>query len=559
MLLSMVYNVCYAAQYTSEEKAAAAKAPVSKLLGEWYGAQCAITFKKNGIGVIELMEPINSNFITYDCYLNFKYSKKGNKLTAIPYGKNDGFVSQAHGMTQYLTPKGRRQNQEKLDIAKTAMILLLALLNGDINCLDNYYLIVENNEFRSEKYYKDQEKIREAEKKEEAARKERERIELENWKDATNNNTIEAYETFIEKNPDSKYVSQAKNIIQEKKIDQEWDFIKDSEDIEIIEEFVEAYPKFKNISTAKNILNSLKGLKEYNNNDISAAMGYFKRITAEKDIPLNAKEAYLDVKQHIQFEQLSLDSTIEELNSYLNTFPNTPFKDQVNNYIAIKLSKAFNDYSTQSDYDKALSYATGDTYNKISEKIKVNQILVRDKQRRENGGWCGIVLEFLDASWNARVKNGLFEYKFGVKFKIGNFNDRVQFAIGAKPGVGAWDFKSVYVEKNKDKKNKASCFFDMPLEAELRLNLCKVDNLTWLFLDGRYDYNLCRKREIQKPMSFYVGLGFAADNVDITFLYGRQIGSISKEYEFLNGLPNPFMNSKNNNYIGISTSVYIRL
>lgn len=264
-----------------------------------------------------------------------------------------------------------------------------------------------------------------------------------------------------------------------------------------------------------------------------------------------------------EFAGLSQLSSLEDLRDFLAKYPSSLYREEVNNYIALNLAGEFCSLSTDKDYQEAMRYASGETIIMVQEAINQNEVTKKfiksqrkSLRRKENGGWVNLVLEWANFTWNGRIQDGLFQYNFGIKLKIGNQADPVQLALGPKLGVGVWDFKRVYrgVKPGEKPNTRFKNFFQLPLEVELKCNLARLGTSTRLFLDGRFDYYAIRKKEVQRPMSVNVGIGFAGHAADFVIFYGRALGNIDSKYSLLYGYPNPFMDSRTANYFGLSVS-----
>lgn len=388
------------------------------------------------------------------------------------------------------------------------------------------------------------------------------------WRTTCGVNTIGAYQSFISRFPNAPQVPQAEARIENLKTQEEWNRIKDSDDVVLLEEFVTNYPDFQNIEFAKSRLHALRMSDYFDMNDIELASIEFDYITDEEAVPPSASIAYGIVQEYNAFKKLSPRSTESELKAFLSKYNGSQYQADVKNYIALNKASRFTTSSTKEEYDDALSYATNQTTrNQVQQMIKNNdknisyeKKLARSYRRSANGGWMGLTFEYGDLSWNGRTTNGLMRYNFGVKFRIGNYADRVQLSLGVKPGVGIWDFEGIYVDDGYGyDKGKSSAFFEMPAEAELKINLVKTGSETWFFLDGRYDYNVIRKKEVQRPMGFRAGIGWAGHSWDFIMYYGMELGDIDPEYSMLNGHYNPFMDKKTASFFGISLSATVKL
>ena len=395
----------------------------------------------------------------------------------------------------------------------------------------------------------------------------KERQEKTDWDMALQTNRIEAYQDFINKYPNSSHVAEAKTKILEQMPAREWEGIKNSNKSSDIGNFITKYPKFENIIEALDRYYSLLGMEYYDNGQQQLAIEAFQKVNQKDQIPPVAQNAFKSLKPIMEFQSLSENSSVYLLKNYLKKYPYSPYNDKVKNFLAIALLKQFNYNSTQKDYDEALEYASGDKIQLVKNAIQKNEEKLRlrnkEEMRREReakGGNFGLYIEFADISWNGRITNGILNYNLGLKFKINNQQDRFQFAIGVLPGLGMWDFKEKYNPKDSDEKEekyKTSKFFQMPIEAEAKINLAKTGPDSWFFFDARISYNAIRKQQLQAPMGFRAGLGFGSQNLDFLFFYGRPIGNIAGKDDIINGYQNPFKNAENKNYIGLSIGYII--
>lgn len=389
------------------------------------------------------------------------------------------------------------------------------------------------------------------------------------WNAACITNTIAAYENFIQNNPDAPQVAQARNRINVLKVDKAWEELKNTESAEEIEIFISQNPDFDRIDYAKSRYHALKMSDYFDQNLIDMASKELDLISDTTAIPESGQFAYNIVNEYNRFKKLSPSSSESDLMSFLRTYPTSSYQGEVRNYVALSKASKFNTSSTKEDYDMALSYATGKTREAVLAAQKANdknisyqKALERKQRRNWNGGWMGLVIEYLDASWNGRTEAGLFRYDFGIKFRVGNYADRVQFAVGVKPGVGVWDFKgNLEVDEYGYEKEKSSAFFEMPIEAELKLNLCKTGYSTWMYLDGRFDYNVIREKKVQRPMGFRAGLGWGGHSWDFVMYYGMELGDIDKEFDpyLPSGILNPFVDKKTAMFFGISLGATVKL
>lgn len=387
------------------------------------------------------------------------------------------------------------------------------------------------------------------------------------WRTTCGINTKAAYQDFISRFPDASQVAQARARIRNIEEQEEWDKIKNSYDVNALQDFILRHPDFENIDYAQSRLHALRMENYLDTNDIDRAANEYEYITVMEAVPETSRFALGIVQEYDTYKKLSSRSPESELQDFIRKYPGSQYLVDVKNYLALNKASKFTTASTKLDYDTALSYATGSTRTAVQQAIKSNDKRIstekawtRKMNRAKNGGWVGMLFEYGDISWNGRSTNGLVNYNLGIKFRIGNYTDRVQFAIGAKPGIGIWDFDGIYATDDYGNDNeRASAFFELPLEASLKANVCRSGSDAWFFVQGCFDYNIVREKKVERPMGFRVGLGWAGYSWDVFFYYGMELGNIDCEYSFLNGLPNPFMDKKTANYFGLSVAATVKL
>lgn len=198
---------------------------------------------------------------------------------------------------------------------------------------------------------------------------------------------------------------------------------------------------------------------------------------------------------------------------------------QVSNMIALSKASALGTSSTQLDYTQALSYATDDAtraivnrhINRSKDAIKEYKKAEKKRIRRENGGIVNIGFEFTDFNiGSTSYDETTYIYNVGLMLRVGNFNDRVQFALGVKPGV-------VALGSDDEESGFSTTAFHLPIAAQLKLNLFKSSENSRFFVFGQYQYNAVRAHDIESPMSWSAGVGFAWRSFDLAVKYGQDI------------------------------------
>lgn len=401
------------------------------------------------------------------------------------------------------------------------------------------------------------------------------------WTKANSRNTIEAYEEFISIYPEVRHAETARERIDNIRAEQEWQVLEGSNDVKALQQFIATYPNNPYANQARNKVNLITGQRYYDNGNKEDAYAAFKKVP-ENQVPYEYRNAYNDSREYYTFRRLNGNSDVADLLDFVQRYPQSQYANQVRNYVALSKANNFGYNSTEISYRDAESYATDDeTRARVKSMARANEEAKKQHEadlrrqakelkrasrkpfmsaeRKENGGFLGLGIEFFDLSYNGRKDDGLVNYNVGLKLRLGNFKDRVQFGVGVKPGVGIWDFNGVYVP-DKNGKRHPSTFFEMPVEAELRLNLTngKDDDLQ-VFVAGMFEYNAVGKKEVQQPMGFRAGFGWATPVFDIFYYFGMGLGDIPKQYDYLGYYPNPFMEKKNQMNFGLNLMIRVPL
>lgn len=366
------------------------------------------------------------------------------------------------------------------------------------------------------------------------------------WRKAVQTNTVASYTTFVETYPNCSYVDNAKERIQNIEAAQAWDAVKNSMDPTALNTYLNKYPSSSEAATVRKRLAAIKGKEYFDRGQLNEAYREFSKLS-KSDLPDSSfRSAYDATMEYKAFSNLNSSSSLSSLKSFQSDYPNSKYSTQVNNYIALKLASEFNNYSTDNTYKTALSYATGDTRKRVEGMINVNQNNIKEikrqekrQEREENGGTVRMGLEYIDFAWNGRTEEmGALRYNFGLKFQVGNFNDRVQAGVGIKPGFVAYDLSS----------NETEYAFEMPIEVYAKINLVKTGERNWMFLTGKWKYNAVRDDNIELPMAWGAGLGFSGKHWDFILYYEREIGEYTSD-----------LYSSPQNYFGVSFNYFFKL
>lgn len=384
----------------------------------------------------------------------------------------------------------------------------------------------------------------------------KQKAEKEEWEKVVAVNTISSYQAYLQKNPTSGYKQDAEKAINRLQGSQAWDRVKNSDNINELQRFISSYPYSVEVSIATAKLHELKGIQHYNEGNLSSAYSEFSNLTRDKISYANRK-AYDDVMEYNEYSKLGYYASEAALLSFMRKYPNSKYADDVSNKIAVTKARNFGDYASSYDYNQALGYAK-DSYTKNSvqsyismnkKKQKERRNALKSWERKQNGGTVNLGLDFLDLGLNGAYDDcTLWYYNVGVMLRFGNFKDRVQFAIGIKPGIFGYTeevYSGGYYYDYYDTENQTA--FHMPIVGQLKLNLFKTSENSRFFIYGKYQYNAVRVEDIEAEMAWGAGFGVAWKHFDWAFYYRQDIGNV-KNYDY-----------KNQHYFGMSMIYYWQL
>lgn len=386
----------------------------------------------------------------------------------------------------------------------------------------------------------------------EAIREIKQISEKQAWERVVALNTIDAYLHYLNENPGSGYKIEAENAISILRENESWEKIKNSDDIYEIENFIYSFPNSTKITKAKERLHELKGTRYYNGGNYKDAYAEFSQLTKSQISSAN-KKAYNDVMEYYDFQNLGKYASEGDLYSFMTKYPNGNYNSQVRNKMAIAIASNFGAYSSEYDYNRALEYATDENTKKlINDYIARSKKLKKAKKkeynsyiRDANGGTFNLGFNFLDAGYN--FSKQILYYDLGLILRVGNYNDRLQFAIGINPGFMRYPQQYDDNDFFSDEYRVGNITFHLPIQCQLKLNLFRSSENSRFFLFGKYQYNSIRKKYLEGDFAWGVGCGFAWKHFDWSFFYRKDLGKIENP-DFLS-----------HNFWGMSMTYYWQL
>lgn len=346
------------------------------------------------------------------------------------------------------------------------------------------------------------------------------------WSIARKNNTIQAYNTYLQNSQLKTFESEAKAAIEDINAVAEWQDLKATNNLNEIEAYIRKYPNASSIPDARKKEHELKGVQFYNSGNLSSAYREFIEAGGKYALSSANRIAYDNCQEYHEFSLLSSYSKEDTLNNFLSKYPNSQYKKQVSNWIAISKARELTMYSGDYSYKIALSYATDEvTRNEVKRYYKLRKREYsqykkeqRRIKRRRDGGIVNFGIDVTDLAFNTSAYSDydsdidyVMYYNLGLGIKFGNYKSPVQFEIGAKFGF-------VFYTLWYDYEDEFNTSFHLPLFARLKVGLGGGYSSQW-YIDGMGYYNAVKESFLESDYSISVGAGIAWRHWDWRMLY----------------------------------------
>lgn len=349
------------------------------------------------------------------------------------------------------------------------------------------------------------------------------------WSIAKKNNTIQAYNSYLENSQYKTFATEAKAAIQDINAVSEWQNVKSTSSLAEVQAYINKYPNASSINDARKKEHELKGVQFYNSGNLASAYREFTDAGGKYAIAYANRAAYDKCQEYHDFSLLSSYSKESELTEFLKKYPNSEYGNKVSNWIAIAKAKDFSMYSGEYTYKSALSYAKDETTrNQVKVYYETRQREYsqykkdqRRAKRRRDGGIVNFGIEISDIAFNPAVYSDddydidyVMYYNVGLGIKLGNYKSPVQFEVGAKPGLTLYTLWYGYEDETK-------ISFHLPLYARLKIGLGGGSYSKW-YIDGIGYYNIIKDSSLEGDYSVSAGFGVSWRHWDWRILYYKQ-------------------------------------
>lgn len=342
-------------------------------------------------------------------------------------------------------------------------------------------------------------------------------------------NTIEAYENYLRKNPNSGYREEAEKLIKDLKAVEEWKTLANSSSIVALNQYISNYPNSPYVANAQRRVSELKGAQAYAANNLSTAYDEFQKV-GRANLSQANQLAYDRCQEYVEYSKLSRNSNLSALETFVRSYPYSTYTPTVKNYIAYKKADELSMYSTDYDFNNALSYASDSStrnyvnsrINSCKEAYKQHIKWQKSYERKENGGsmqfgWTIADMQYMLVSDDYDTSE--MSLNMGLGFRWGNYMDRVRFSLGIYPGV----YAILYDDNEYDSEGEYK--FHMPVKAQLDLRLFKK-----FYIFGGLNYNMVRDKEIEGDFGWRAGIGWSFKHADFNIYYGQQMNNPYYQY-----------------------------
>lgn len=367
------------------------------------------------------------------------------------------------------------------------------------------------------------------------------------WTVAKKNNTIQAYNSYLQHSQYKTFTKEAKAAIEDITAVSEWQNIKTTTNLAEVQAYIKKYPNASCISEAKKKGHELKGVQYYNSGNLASAYREFTEAGGKYALSYNNRSTFDKCLEYHDFSLLSSYSTESELSNFLKKYPNSTYSTQVSNWIAIAKAKNFSMYTGEYTYQSTLAYAKDEsTRNQVKKYYEAKQKEYsrykkeqRRKERRKDGGIVNIGIELSDIAFNPNAYEDyeseidyFMYWNLGIGIKLGNYKSPIQFEVGAKPGLTFYTLWYSYDDETEHS-------FHLPLYARLKINITGGDYSKW-YIDGVGYYNMIKDSSLEGDYSASLGMGVSWRHWDWRILYYKQDFGTKYTYDDYNFLGTSF-------------------
>lgn len=253
--------------------------------------------------------------------------------------------------------------------------------------------------------------------------------EYQLWMEAKAKNTKEAYQNYLNRSKTQAYRPDALQCISNIESIEVWPSFKNTTNPSVLEDFLSAYPDSPYASEAEYLRNLLIAEQKYNLND-SQAIYYYEKAKSINALSGTHKSHYEQLQLERDCQRWINSSDVSELRLALTKVPHSNrYYNQISNRYATILAKNLDRYSTSVDYDIARKYAKDKyTRNLVDSYIKAAKQSKKRFTYKARKSYDGFF--FTEYTYGGQatpygfsIGGGIKQGGYGsVRFKLGDFS-----------------------------------------------------------------------------------------------------------------------------------------
>jgi len=363
------------------------------------------------------------------------------------------------------------------------------------------------------------------------------------WFTAQQTNTIAAYKNYLQQSANQSYAEEATKRIADMEAENEWQRVRSSNNVNDLQRFVTNYPQSQHIQEANAKIHEMKGEQFFNAGNLSQAYSEFTLAGGRYALSYSNQQRYDKAKDYQDYYSLNKYDE-SAMQNFLASHPTSEYRTEVMNNIARIRANRLTAYSSEYHFNNALLYACDDeTRNYVKSKIKESKrqySKIKRQERidkfKEKWGTVSFGIDLWDLGLNTLLSsedNRSYNYGYydvNLTMRIGSYKAPVYLEIGAKPGAFIYskNTSDSYMDYDTydyhwdDDYLDTKVYFHMPIFARLKINLFNAWGETKAYINGTGYYSAIRKEKFEPNFSVGGGFGVAGEHWDWQILYYRQ-------------------------------------
>lgn len=260
--------------------------------------------------------------------------------------------------------------------------------------------------------------------------------ELKLWNAACAINTEEGYRKYLEESAMKLYEREAQAKITLLVVENEWRACFNEGTSEAFEAFARKYPYSEHKAEAEYYITLYKAEEHYEAGDYSVSIELYEKANAFRRLSGKFAQHYEEMREEQTAFAILSSTNAEEVKRYLESHTtDSRHYEEVSNHYAVLLASSLNGSSTEADFDRVLYYSRSPeartlANNSISRARKERKNNERQQRRAHSGNW-----------WEGRHRMGWqligadtneYNASFASNFncRLGRHSDVFNFIIG---------------------------------------------------------------------------------------------------------------------------------